>query len=132
MEYLKEPGTYEAMIIAADAGQSKKGDPMLTVTFKEIGGKGGGEIRSYFVPKFEFMAQKLAELKLSVGVSPTAKKEDLLGKKVVIGVRTQIVKPGQEKINPKTNLPYAPSAEVFEYIPYVENKNASQDSALPF
>lgn len=127
--YIKEPGNYTALIIEATAGKSKKGMDMLTVTFKDI--TSGGEIRGYFVPHYDFMAKKLAELKLAAGLSPTAKKDDLLGKKVVIGVRMQQVKPGQEKINEKTGKPYPPSTEVFEYIPFREPAQYG-DENLPF
>lgn len=118
-EYLKTPGIYEALIIGAEATNSKKGDPMLVITFKQLGGT-GGEINSYFVPKYDFMAKRLAELKLAVGVSPAAKKDDLLGKKLIIEVAMQKVKPGQEKINEKTNLPYPPNSEVVAYLPFKE------------
>lgn len=131
MEYLKEPGTYEALIINAEAKHSKAGDPMLVVTFKQIGGN-GGEINSYFVPKFPFMQERLTELKAAVGVSPMAKKEDLLGKKVVIGVRIQEVKPGKERINEKTGKPYPPSSEVFEFLPFREAGEIITADDLPF
>ena len=130
--YLKEPGTYQALIINAEATKSKKGDDMLTVTFKQIGGE-AGEIRAYFVPKYKFMAERLAELKVAIGVSPMAKLHDLLGKKCLIGVRMQEVKPGQEKINEKTKLPYPPSSEVFEYFPIQETPDyGTQTSNRPF
>lgn len=118
-KYLKEPGTYEALIIATEAKQSKAGDPMLVVTFKQVGGD-AGEINAYFVPKFEFMAKRLAKLKTVIGVSPTAKKEDMLGKRLQIAVRLQEVKPGKERINEKTGLPYPPSSEVFDFAPVQE------------
>lgn len=131
MEYLKEPGTYEALIINAEAKKSKAGDDMLVITFKQIGGN-GGEINGYFVPKFKFMAERLAELKLSVGVGPMAKKDELLGKKLIIGVRIQEVKPGKERINEKTGQPYPPSSEVFQFLPFKETGEYITADNLPF
>jgi hypothetical protein len=128
-KYLKEPGQYEALIIAAEAGHSKNGDAMLTITFKDM--KDGGEIRGYFVPKFPFLQERLAQLKLAVGVGPMAKKDEMLGKKLVIGVRMQQVKPGKEKINEKTGQPYPPSAEVFEFLPLQAPASYGSDD-LPF
>lgn len=130
-KYLKEPGQYEALIIATEAKQSKAGDPMLVVTFKDM--KDGGEINAYFVPKFDFMAKRLTKLKTVIGVSPTAKKEEMLGKKCQIAVRLQEIKPGKEKINEKTGQPYPPSSEVFDFGPIQEIEEAKKVFGdLPF
>lgn len=118
-KYLKEPGTYAVMVIGVGDKPSSKGDPMLTVTFKELQGE-GREINSYFVPKYEFMAKNLQKFKMAIGAAIGDKKESFLGKKCLISVRLQQVKPGQEKLNPKTGLPYAPNSEVFEYAPFVD------------
>jgi hypothetical protein len=134
-EYIKTNGHYTALVIGTEAKKSKKGDDMLVVTFKEIGGN-GGEINGYYVPKYEFMAKRLAELKTALGVGPMAKKDDMLGKKCVIGVRQQEVKPGQERINEKTGKPYGPSFEVFEYLPIQDEvalaKEVFGNNDLPF
>lgn len=119
MSYLREPGTYAVLIIGAKVGPNKKGDDMLTLTFKEI--QGDREICGYYVPKHANMMDALAKLKTAVGVTPFAKKEELLGKKLLIGVRSQRPKPGvEQKINPKTNKPYEPFAEIFNYAPFVD------------
>ena len=116
-KYLKTPGIYDAMIIDAKQTTSKKGDPMLVVTFKQMGGE-GGEINAYFVPKYSFMAERLTQLKMSVGLPPTpCQPQAFLTKTVRITVGMQEVKPGKEKINEKTGKPYPPNAEVISYAP---------------
>lgn len=129
--YIKEPGIYNVLIIGAEATQSKKLDPMLVITFKQIGGN-GGEIRGYYVPKHKFMAEALASLKLACGLPPTAKKEDLLGKKIQIVVELQKVIPGKERINEKTGLPYPPSSQVVAYKPFQDEPTPEDEGILPF
>lgn len=133
-EYLKENGHFTVLIIQTEAKKSSKGDDMLVVTFKDI--NSGKEINGYYVPKHEFMAKRLQQLKTAIGVGPMAKKEDMLGKKCVIGVRQQEVKPGKEKINDKTGKPYPPSFEVFEYFPIQDEvalaKEVFGNNDLPF
>lgn len=134
-EYLKEPGIYEALIINTEAKTSSKGDPMLVVTFKQIGGT-GGEINAYYVitkkPNHKFMTELLASLKLACGLPPIVKKEDFLGKKVRITVELQKVKPGQERINEKNGLPYPPSSQVVAYAPIQSETSIPNDHAFPF
>src|SRR5260221_263005 len=84
---IKEPGIYDCQIVEIVKGKSKKGDPMLSVNFKQIGTEYG--IAGYYVPKHAFMKEKMDFLFQECGLTPGTNADQLLGKKVTLGVDLQ-------------------------------------------
>lgn len=120
VEGLREPGTYPMMIIEVCRDPSKSGYPMLTLLWKEINGSRGVKEWIAFLPKehkYHTLApEKLAKLKMVLGLPQTAKAEDFVGKKGLV-----TLKMGKENaegksytevhyVNPYTEAPSAPAS----------------------
>lgn len=122
-KYIKEQGTFDVFVTKAVTGQSKKGDPMLTVTFAAIAD--GREINAYFVPKHKNMLDALNSLKFALDLPEAAKKEELLGKKVTITVGFQ------DNVD-KNGKPYTQITEYTSYGKAVPPAKDQEEDDLPF
>lgn len=74
---ISEPGEYRVHITELKTKASKKGDPMLVVTFQTEDEK---EICGYFVKKYAFQMKALAALKQACGLKDTDSADKLIAK----------------------------------------------------
>lgn len=79
-------GEHIVKVIDVGFGPSSKGDKMITVTFTNASGE---TIKDYFVTKYPFMMDKLADLKAHLGLTKESGAENMLEKKcgVLIGAK---------------------------------------------
>ena len=76
-------GEYVVEVIRTESGKSKKGKPMLTVTFSTSDEK---EIRAWFVKELPFHMSSLVNLKIACGLKPEVSADELVGKSCGIAV----------------------------------------------
>lgn len=82
-KFLNTEGEFKVRVSGVKIGQSKKGAPMLTVTFETDDGE---QISSYFVKSLAFHIHSLKELKAALGLAENAPSEDMQGKRCGISV----------------------------------------------
>ena len=104
---LKDPGEYRVKITETKVGMSKKGKPMLTVTFETHDEK---QICGYFVKELAFHMHFLGELKLASGLTEKDSAENLVGKEVGILVEAQ--EPNEKGFVFMSIVGYGKSSEV--------------------
>jgi hypothetical protein len=122
--YLREAGTFDVTIVKTEVRTSKKGNPMLVVTFQDPSGR---LIDDYFVNN-EFGLKDLSKMKAAIGVADTAKAAEFSQKKLRIVVGFQDPNKTGGKI----------FTEVKEFLPPFSEEAAwdveppSTDEDLPF
>lgn len=88
---LREPGTYAMYVIEVSKDPSKSGYPMLTLLWKEIDGERGVKEWFAFLPKehkaSHITPERLAKLKMALGLPTMAKGEDFIGKRALVTLR---------------------------------------------
>lgn len=85
-KFIRKEGEYKVTVTELKTGNSKKGDPMLTVTFST---EDGQSIRDWFVKTQQFRLAALATLKKACGLPANAPAEELQGKACGINVEAK-------------------------------------------
>lgn len=121
-KFISEQGEYLVEISDVQFGKSKKGDPMVTVTFVADDDK---SIRAFFVQKHSFMMAQLNLLKEACGLTSETSSEKLLGKKC--GILVEMGKPNDKGMVFAQIAGYGKPEDV-EHAP----KTESYDDTIPF
>lgn len=80
---ISAPGEYLVEVTEVNAGRSKSGKPMCTVTFETPTGE---QIRGYYVGELKFHMAALMDCKKAAGLAPNVPATNLVGKKLGIAV----------------------------------------------
>lgn len=93
--FIKHPGEYRVRVTLLTEGLSKKGQPMLTVTFQT---ENEETIKGYFVKTLGFHMKNLKELKKACGVSETTPAAELLNRECGILVEADEPDPETSRV----------------------------------
>lgn len=88
---IKEAGEYRVKVTEVKVDKSKKGDPMLVVTFTGTDEK---QIRGYFVQNLTFHMKNLETLKHVCGMGPKEPAGALIGRE--LGISVEVDPPGPD------------------------------------
>lgn len=88
---IKEAGEYLVRVTEVKVDKSKKGDPMLVVTFTAPDEK---QIRGYFVQNLTFHMKNLETLKAVCGMAPKDPAGALIGRE--LGISVEVDPPGPD------------------------------------
>ncbi len=112
------PGEHIVTIVDVNVGKSKKGQPMLTITFENDDGQ---KIRGYYVKGLDFHQTQLQALKTACGLKGETASDELLALKCGIAVDQN--EPTEDGKIFMRIVGYGPAAEV-------ETSNAKAHKAL--
>lgn len=104
---ISEPGEYLVKIHKTETGLSKKGKPMLTVTFETPDEK---EIKGYFVKTIKFHMHNLKVLKIACGLKEADSADELLGKEC--GVLVEAQEPNEQGLVFMSIVGFGPAKDV--------------------
>lgn len=84
--YIKEAGEYRVKVTTVSEGKSKKGKPMVTVTFET---KDGKQISSWFVKELAWAVKDMTKLKLAAGLTEKDHSSRLMDRELGIAVEAK-------------------------------------------